>query len=241
MNYLILMVIHAIFIISIFDLYIKSPYINNLKPINFIKSPICKRLILIVADGLRSATLYNETSMNSTQFLKNICMKEGLCGVSLTHVPTESRPGHVSIFAGIHEDITSIFKGWKENANTFDTIFNESFYSWSWGSPDIMNIINKHTSNHNSETFSYQSSFQDFSMSDSYYLDQWVFDKVKYFLEIEVHKNQTLNMSLNNDHIIMFLHLLGMDMSGHINKPRSKTMGDRVNFTYSSGEIFYLS
>lgn len=65
--------------------------------------------MLIVADGLRAESFFDQ-DCDRTKFLKNVMLTKGMVGISHTRVPTESRPGHVALIAGVYEDPSSIFK-----------------------------------------------------------------------------------------------------------------------------------
>lgn len=70
------------------------------------------------------------------------------------------------------------------------------------------------------DAYCYDADFEDFSQ-DALHLDLWVFDHVKE-LFAAAEKNSTLNAALKQDKIVFFLHLLGLDTSGHSYRPYSK-------------------
>lgn len=175
------LLIHFVFFASIFDIYFTSPLVHGMTPQFTPLPPPAKRLVLFVADGLRADTLYelDEDGNSRAPFIRNVIMHEGSWGVSHTRVPTESRPGHVALIAGFYEDVSAVAKGWKENPVEFDSLFNESKYTWSWGSPDILPMFAKGASGDHVYTYSYDAQREDFGAHDATKLDTWVFDKVK--------------------------------------------------------------
>lgn len=84
----------------------------------------------------------------------------------------------------------------------------------------------------------YDSDSEVFSVSaHTYLLDKWVFDRVKKFLE----DHETVQQLKKENRLVLFLHLLGMDTSGHIHKPHSQRFTDNLKYVDRGiGEIVQL-
>jgi phosphatidylinositol glycan class N len=81
------------------------------------------------------------------------------------------------MIAGFYEDISAVAKGWKENPVEFDSFFNRTTYTWSWGSPDILTMFKRSSSNVFTRT--YDSSIEDFAAQNASLLDTWVLHHFK--------------------------------------------------------------
>ncbi|EPE09923.1 gpi ethanolamine phosphate transferase [Ophiostoma piceae UAMH 11346] len=230
------MAFHFVYIFSIFDIYFVSPVVSGMRLFQIdrpaqVKAP-ADRLVLFVGDGLRAdkAFQYHPEPYPESDddlvprplapFLRSRVLEHGTFGISHTRVPTESRPGHVALIAGLYEDVSAVTTGWKLNPVNFDSVFNRSRHTWSWGSPDILPMFEMGAVPGRVDTYMYEAEAEDFS-ADATHLDYWVFDHVKE-LFAEAKTNATLNASLREDKIVFFLHLLGLDTTGHGFRPYSK-------------------
>ncbi|XP_037135678.1 GPI ethanolamine phosphate transferase 1 isoform X3 [Syngnathus acus] len=215
--------VHVVFFVSIFDIYFTSPLVHGMTPMATPLSPPASRLVLIVADGLRADSLFtlHPNGSSAAPYLRAIIEERGTWGVSHTHVPTESRPGHVALIAGFYEDVSSVARGWKENPVEFDSVFNESRHTWCWGSPDILPMFAKGASGDHVYTHTYPAEEEDFASTDASRLDSWVFTQVKSLFQ-SAKSNSTLMASLLQDKNVFFLHLLGIDTNGHAHRPMSQ-------------------
>ncbi|CAH0405346.1 unnamed protein product [Chilo suppressalis] len=155
-------------------------------------------------------------------YLRSIANTHGRWGISNTRMPTESRPGHVAVIAGFYEDPSAVLKGWKENPVDFDSVFNQSSYTWCWGAYDIVEIFTKSGQESNIFSKKFYPYDQTFSTDKNTTLqDAWVFDNVKEFFE-NAKSDLRVSEILHVPKIILFLHLLGTDTSGHTHKPKTE-------------------
>ncbi|KAJ3205205.1 Glycosyl phosphatidyl inositol anchor synthesis [Entophlyctis luteolus] len=245
-------VFHVVYSWSIFDIYFRSPLVHGMSPVQPPGPAPAKRLVLFVADGLRADKLF-EDGMARAPFLRDVVMNQGSWGISRTRVPTESRPGHVALIAGFYEDVSAVMHGWKTNPVEFDSLFNESRKTWSFGSPDILPMFALGASDPNRvETFMYPPEFEDFAEEDASKLDSWVFEKVDAFFE-NAKSNSTMMELLHADKIVFFLQfvcrnvtrpanrfrsLLGIDTNGHAHRPNSKEYLSNIELVDKGISIF---
>ncbi|CAN1726033.1 GPI ethanolamine phosphate transferase 1 [Linum perenne] len=200
-------ILHAVYMLSIFDIYFKTPIVHGMDPVYPRFTAPAKRLVLLVADGLRADKFYEPDLEGNYRapFLRNIIRNQGRWGVSHARPPTESRPGHVALIAGFYEDPSAVTKGWKANPVEFDSVFNQSRHTFSYGSPDIVPIFCSALPH--STWKSYPHEFEDFA-TDASFLDEWSFDQFQSLLN-RSHGDPKLKELLHQDKLVIFLHLLG--------------------------------
>ncbi|XP_020676240.1 GPI ethanolamine phosphate transferase 1 isoform X2 [Dendrobium catenatum] len=230
-------VLHAVYMLSIFDIYFKTPIVHGMDPVPQRFPAPAKRLVLLVADGLRADKFFEPESDGRFRapFLRSVILEKGRWGVSHARPPTESRPGHVAIIAGFYEDPSAVTKGWKANPVEFDSVFNRSRHTFAFGSPDIIPIFCSGLPH--STWGSYPHEFEDFA-TDASFLDQWSFDQF-YSLLNRSYDDNKLRELLLQDNVVIFLHLLGCDTNGHAHRPYSSIYLNNVKVVDQIAENVY--
>uniref|UniRef100_A0A914M8N4 GPI ethanolamine phosphate transferase 1 n=1 Tax=Meloidogyne incognita TaxID=6306 RepID=A0A914M8N4_MELIC len=216
---------HLLLLYSIFDIYYSSPIVKGGRNFKIIPNNSINvltpadRIVFFSADGLRASSFFENPGV-SPYIHSLIDGSKAVWGISEGHVPTESRPGHVALFAGFYEDVSAVTRGWKHNPIPFDSTFNQSEFSFLWGSPDIINLFSTNIPHSFSEFYSPE--LEDFASKEASKLDEWVFDKVEEFFNRTKQGDNKITKLLSIKRSIYFLHLLGLDTNGHGHKPNSK-------------------
>ena len=221
-------IIHLLLLGSIFVIYFRSPVITNLQPYqNIPLEPPAKRLVLFVTDGLRAQSFYQHNLSHVPNIHELIVSKKGIYGISKTRVPTESRPGHIALIAGLYEDPSAVTRGWKENPIEFDTVFNRTTKTYAWGANDVLHIFSRLSREDEKRLFfdSYNHELDFSGREKSYELDKWVFERVEQFLR---RKKEDLKTETQ---VVYFLHLLGLDTAGHVHKPNTDLFLENLLYT----------
>ncbi|KAJ7919305.1 Phosphatidylinositolglycan class N-domain-containing protein [Mycena leptocephala] len=222
------LIFHLVYIGSVFDCYFTSPVVHGMQS-HGLGSAESKRLVLIVGDGLRADLLFQKNGFQPgilegpdvvAPYLRSIVETRGIFGVSHTRVPTESRPGHVAIIGGMYEDVSAVTKGWKTNPVDFDSVFNKSQSTFSFGSPDILPMFSRGATPGKVMAWCYNEDEEDFT-KDATALDIWVYDQLEHLFQ-NATTNSTLNSQLRSPGTVFFLHLLGLDTTGHSYRPFSE-------------------
>ncbi|ESQ49950.1 hypothetical protein EUTSA_v10021056mg [Eutrema salsugineum] len=246
--------LHAVYMLSIFDIYFKTPIVHGMDPVPpRFSEPPAKRLVLLIctvyliiwihfwwtlsADGLRADKFFEPDvdGKYRAPFLRNVIKNQGRWGVSHARPPTESRPGHVAIIAGFYEDPSAVTKGWKANPVEFDSVFNRSRHTFAYGSPDIIPIFCSALPH--STWNSYPHEYEDFA-TDASFLDEWSFDQFESLLN-RSHADPKLKELLHQDKLVVFLHLLGCDSNGHAHRPYSSIYLNNVKVVDKIAERVY--
>ncbi|WFD33892.1 CCR4-NOT core subunit cdc39 [Malassezia cuniculi] len=157
--------------------------------------------------------------VHAAPFLRTVAQTRGTYGVSHTRVPTESRPGHVALIAGMYEDMSAVTRGWKINPVAFDSVLNQSSHAYAFGSPDIVPMFVLGTPDGQSDSWVYDEEDEDFT-KDATQLDLWVVERLEELLGA-ARTNATLDAQLRRPGTVFFLHLLGLDTTGHTYRPFS--------------------
>ena len=119
-------------------------------------------------------------------------------------------------------------------------MFNQSSHTFSFGSPDILPMFVQGATPGKVEGWSYHGDHEDFTKGtsnplpglslriecltlDATALDIWVLDQLKSLLRSAT-TNATLDAQLRAPQTVFFLHLLGLDTTGHSYRPHSKVL-----------------
>ncbi|KAL3673453.1 hypothetical protein V7S43_001163 [Phytophthora oleae] len=225
---------HVLCIFSIFDIYFQSSIESSIRSANFTSSPPAKRVVIFTLDGCRVDKLFkvvaghadhydlNPDSTEPAQFNSNsrvpflgqVMRTRGSWGVSHNHAPTESRPCHVALTAGMYEDPHAVYKRWKQHPVPFDSVFNQSNNAFIFGNKDVAPILAAHAPQATEEHYTGREEVE-MARKDTTLLDVWAYRKMKeLFARGKEEKDPALYEKLHDNKLVIYCHFLGTDLTG---------------------------
>ncbi|CAI5712471.1 unnamed protein product [Hyaloperonospora brassicae] len=229
---------HLLCIVSLFDIYFQSPVASNIPSTDYTATPPAKRVIIFTLDGCRVDKLYqvvageaarydlhvNGTTATATgrseaedqraPFLGQVMRRRGSWGVSHNHVPTESRPCHVALTAGMYEDPHAVTTQWTYHPEPFDSVFNQSSTSFIYGNRDVVPMLAQYAPQATEEHYT-ASEEMDMVRTNASLMDEWVFTKVKALFARGAKAKDVYNQ-LHGDKLVLYCHFLSTDVVGPI-------------------------
>ncbi|XP_070074090.1 GPI ethanolamine phosphate transferase 1 [Drosophila takahashii] len=221
------LVVHLLLLGSILSIYFQSTVLSDLKPLSTLRElglePPANRLVVFVVDGLRAESVLAK-NCSSVPDLQELFIDQALVGISHAVPPTVTRPGHIAIFGGFNEDPAAALTNFGWNPSTFDTVFNRSRNAIGW-TQDVVAQVFTHLPTGGAplrlETFSRS------DISGRLRLDEWVFDKVRLFLN----KEENVRPLRNATSVVFFVYLADIDLAGHAYTPYGSNFQEKLNFT----------
>lgn len=177
--------------------------------------------VLLVADGLRADVAFRGfdrlggtlvmPEMHERVFGRRAQEGSVIWGLSMADAPTESRPNHVAMLAGFPEELSNVWNAWKSNGRPFDHLLKRASVAYGWGESGVVDHFEGPDHVH-LETFP---NYLPGLTEDPSELDQWTLKKYKELLASQREQEDSGKAFRKRDGMVIFMHLAGIDTSGH--------------------------
>eukprot|EP01053_Blabericola_migrator_P003983 Blabericola_migrator_1__3982@NODE_2207_length_3123_cov_159_187173_g1390_i0_p1_GENE_NODE_2207_length_3123_cov_159_187173_g1390_i0NODE_2207_length_3123_cov_159_187173_g1390_i0_p1_ORF_typecomplete_len948_score119_97PigN/PF04987_14/1_3e74Phosphodiest/PF01663_22/3_1e22Phosphodiest/PF01663_22/2_2e03Sulfatase/PF00884_23/6_8e09_NODE_2207_length_3123_cov_159_187173_g1390_i01132956 len=244
--------IHLTFLPSVFDAYFRTHLHTGMAPTPTTDHPPADRVVVFIADGLRAEAYFDPVRQEirdklpggdspwAAPFLKQIAEFRGLEAVLHTRAPTETRPCFQSMFAGFYEDPSAVMKAFKNTPVMFDTIFNHSTTTWMFAPASTAHIFGSSMNpNHTQFIFHTTEASEDYSRGGRTY-DESIEVLLRHNLLDKLRsRDSDVVKTLGDERVVILIHLLGVDISGHGRGPRSFDYYDALRFDDQLVQMVY--
>ncbi|KAJ1409453.1 GPI ethanolamine phosphate transferase 1, C-terminal [Sesbania bispinosa] len=139
-------ILHAVYMLSIFDIYFKTPIVHGMDPVTPRFAAPAKRLVLLVADGLRADKFFepDEVGNYRAPFLRSIIKTQGRWGFLM--LPSHRKPTY-DFFGS--PDIVPIFCGalqhstWDTYPHEFEDFATDASFLDMWSLDKFQSLLNR--------------------------------------------------------------------------------------------------